>query len=128
MLIIQVILILAVAVGGGMLMRSGADARHQAVRRLLLLAFIAVAIVSALVPSLITAVARFVGVGRGTDLVLYLLFVAFVAFVATTYRRFRAMERQVTVLTRRLALDEVVNPRVGPDAGQSPGEVADDGR
>ncbi len=111
-------------------MRSPANARHQAVRRLLLLAFIAVAIVSALVPSLITDVARFVGVGRGTDLVLYLLFVAFLAFVATTYRRFRAMERQVTVLTRQLALDEVLNPRVGQarPAEEDPADAGGDAR
>ncbi|HET8615686.1 MAG TPA: DUF2304 domain-containing protein [Actinomycetales bacterium] len=109
-MVIKVVLILGVALGGGALMRSSGGARHQAVRRLLLVGFVVVAIVSVLDPSLITTVARWVGVGRGTDLVLYLLFILVLGFMASTYRRFRDMERQLTLLTRRLALDEAMLP------------------
>ena len=107
---IQILLVLGVAIGGAMLMRSSGGARHQAVRRLMLLAFVAFAVVSILVPQLVSQIARAVGVGRGADLLLYGLFVAFLGFIATTYRRFRELERQVTVLTRQLALDEVTPP------------------
>jgi hypothetical protein len=109
-MVIQIVLILGVALGGGALMRSSGGARHQAVRRLLLLGFIVLAIVSVLYPKLLTHVASWVGVGRGTDLVLYLLFVLVLGFMASTYRRFRDLEHQITVLTRRLALDEAVVP------------------
>jgi hypothetical protein len=108
--IIQILLILGVALGGGALMRSSGGARHQAVRRLLLLGFIVLAVASVLYPKLITHVATWVGVGRGTDLVLYLLFVLVLGFMASTYRRFRDMEQQLTVLTRRIALDEAGHP------------------
>ena len=109
-MVIQIVLILGVALGGAALMRSSGGARHQAVRRLLLLGFIVLAIVSVLYPKLLTHVAGWVGVGRGTDLVLYLLFVLVLGFMASTYRRFRDLEHQITVLTRRLALDEAVLP------------------
>jgi small membrane protein len=109
-MVIQIVLILGVAIGGGALMRSSGGARHQAIRRLLLLGFIVLAIVSVLYPKLLTHIASWVGVGRGTDLVLYLLFVLVLGFMATTYRRFRDLEQQITVLTRRLALDEAILP------------------
>jgi small membrane protein len=109
-MVIRIVLILAVAIGGGALMRSSGDARHQAVRRLMLLGFIVLAIASVLYPKLLTQVAGWVGVGRGTDLVLYLLFVLVLGSMATTYRRFRDLEQQITLLTRRLALDEAVLP------------------
>lgn len=106
-MLIKIVLILGVALGGGALMRSSGGARHLAIRRLLLLGFIVVAILSVIEPLLLTRIAQAVGVGRGTDLVLYLLFLLVLGFMASTYRRFREMERQVTVLTRRLALDDV---------------------
>lgn len=111
-MVIKIVLILGVALGGGALMRSSGGARHQAIRRLLLLAFIVLAVVSVLSPHLMSTVAHWVGVGRGTDLVLYLLFVLVLGFMASTYRRFRDMERQLTLLTRRLALDEAMLPDV----------------
>jgi hypothetical protein len=124
--IIQIVLILGVAIGGGMLMRSSGNARHQAIRRLLLVGFIVVGIVSVLVPDITTHVAHAIGVGRGADLVLYLLFIVVLGFMATTYRRFRDMERQLTLLTRRLALDEarIERPDVDPDRGSTTGTHA----
>ncbi len=47
-----------------------------------------------------------VGVGRGTDLVLYALVVAFLSFTVTTYLRFRDLETSYTRLARRIALSE----------------------
>jgi hypothetical protein len=111
MLLIQVILIIALIVGGGLLLVANpVNARHLALRRLLLLAFVVFGTAAIVVPGLTSKVAALVGVGRGADLLLYLLFVAFLAFVATMGRRNRELERQITVLTRRLALDEVKRP------------------
>ena len=106
--IIQVVLIVALVIGGGLLLAARpVNARHLAVRRLLLLAFVVFGTAAIVVPSITTKIASVVGVGRGADLLLYLLFVAFLALVATMGRRNRELERQITVLTRRLALDEV---------------------
>ncbi len=85
-------------------------ARTQAIRRLGMLFLALFAIVTVLLPDSLTEVAKLVGIGRGTDLVLYALVVAFVSFAATTYRRFREMELRYTRLARRLALDEARRP------------------
>nr|WP_205708920.1 DUF2304 domain-containing protein [Kineococcus siccus] len=103
---IQGLLVLALLVVGAVLVRSTADARHQAVRRILLVLLGLLAVTSVLVPQAVTWVAEALGVGRGTDLVLYGLVVAFLGFIASSYRRTRALEGKVAELTRRLALDE----------------------
>jgi hypothetical protein len=116
MLIIQVVLIIAMLVGGAyLLVASPVNSRHLALRRLGLLAFVVFGTAAIIAPGLTSEMAEVVGVGRGTDLLLYLLFVAFLAFVATAGRRQRQLERQLTVLTRRLALDEARPPQAQTD-------------
>ncbi|WP_328294877.1 DUF2304 domain-containing protein [Kineococcus sp. NBC_00420] len=110
MLAIQVLLIVVVLVVGVVLVRSTAGARHQAIRRLLLGALVALAVASILVPGAVTDVANAVGVGRGADLLLYGLVIAFLGFVVSSYRRSRHLEETITQLARRLALDEAVTP------------------
>lgn len=119
MLAIQVLLIVVVLVVGALLVRSTAGARHQAVRRLLLGVLVALAVASILAPGSVTSVANAVGVGRGTDLLLYGLVIAFLGFVVSSYRRSRHLEETVTQLARRLALDEA------PQPGQARREDAD---
>ena len=62
---------------------------------------------SILFPDVWSRLARMVGVGRGTDLVLYALVVAFLSFTVTTYLRFRDLETNYTRLARRIALEAV---------------------
>jgi hypothetical protein len=95
--IIQIILLGVVVAFTIMLTRSGAGARHQAIRRLGLLAFVAVAALSVVFPSAVTHVARWVGVGRGTDLVLYALVVIFFGYVIVTARGNNRRERSMTI-------------------------------
>jgi hypothetical protein len=104
--VIQVLLIVGtLAVAWRLLLGSGQ--RTQAVRRLGLLALAAFAVYSIVDPSgTWTRVARWLGIGRGADLILYGLVVAFLGFVVTTYKRFRDMETSYTRLARRIALDE----------------------
>ena len=120
MLLIQVVLIAALLAVGAVLVHSTADARHQAVRRLLLLSLVLLAITSVLVPGVVTTVASWLGVGRGTDLVLYGTVVALLGFIASSYRRARSLEARLAQLTRRLALDEAGVPRPGDVPAQPP--------
>lgn len=106
-LIIQVLLIAMVVLVVARLFRSR-GARAQAIRRLGLVAFAAFAAVSILFPDVWGRLARLVGVGRGTDLVLYALVVAFLSFTVTTYLRFRDLETNYTRLARRIALSEAL--------------------
>ena len=105
MVLIQVLLIIVVVLVVARLFRSR-GARAQAIRRIGLVVFAGFAAISILFPDVWSRVARVVGVGRGTDLVLYALVVAFLSFTVTTYLRFRDLETRYTRLARRLALDE----------------------
>lgn len=101
---IQIVLIIAViAIGAVFMRRTGADS-HLAIRRLLYGAFVVAAIVSILFPQWLTWVANLVGVGRGTDLLLYALVLMFLVFVYTQSRRNAAQQRSLTLLARKLAL------------------------
>lgn len=122
-IIVQVALVLAVIVVSLALMRGGSNARHLAIRRIMLVLFACVAAFSIFFPELLTRVARLLGIGRGTDLVLYGLIVSFMVFMATTYQRFRHMESTLTKLSRRIALDETPPPGKGetiPNQGVEP--------
>ncbi|HET7476236.1 MAG TPA: DUF2304 domain-containing protein [Dermatophilaceae bacterium] len=112
--LIQIVLIAAVLVGAATLLRRRGD-RTQALRRVGLLVFGAGAVLSILFPSIWNGIARMVGVGRGTDMVLYALVVAFLSFTVTSYLRFRDLESRYTKLARRIALDEAL--RMPPDDG-----------
>lgn len=107
---IKIILVLGV-LSTAVPLLLGQDARFLAIRRMLLMAFVAFAIASIFVPDLWSRLAALVGVGRGTDLVLYSLVIAFLGFVMRSYVRNRSMEIQLTRLARRLALDETARPR-----------------
>ena len=120
--LIQLVLIVVVVITAVRLLRDR-GARTQAVRRLGLLLFAAFAVWSILFPTVWNHIARLVGVGRGTDMVMYALVVAFLSFTLTTYVRFRELEARYTKLARRLALDEAGPPRsaqAGPPQQESP--------
>lgn len=121
---IQLLLLVGIAVVTVLLTRSTADARHQAVRRVLLVLFALATALAILFPTILSRVARLVGVGRGTDLVLYLLVIAFLSFIATTFRRMKATDRRITELTRELALTEARLERAGLPTAHQAGDGA----
>lgn len=110
LIFVQIALVLAVIIVSVALMRGGSNARHLAIRRMMLILFAGVAVLSIFFPGLLSTVATFFGVGRGTDLVLYGTIVTVLVFMSTTYQRFRHMEISMTKLARRIAIDEVPQP------------------
>ncbi|WP_314191284.1 DUF2304 domain-containing protein [uncultured Arthrobacter sp.] len=119
-IVVQLVLVLSVVLVSLALMRGGSNARHLAIRRIMLVLFACVAAFSVFFPELLTQVARFFGIGRGTDLVLYALTVSFLVFMATTYQRFRHLETTFTKLARRIALDEAAKPWVDSELERRP--------
>ena len=105
-MLIKVLLLLGVAAVVAVGLRPPSGARHLALRRIAIAGFAVLAVLSVLFPDAWNAAARIVGVGRGTDLLLYGTIVVFLLYMVTTYRRFRAMETQITLLARRVAIDE----------------------
>ncbi|MET3162624.1 UNVERIFIED_ORG: hypothetical protein ABIB19_001026 [Arthrobacter sp. UYEF10] len=110
LIIVQIFLVLAVILVSVALMRGGSNARHLAIRRIMLLIFAFAAVMSIFFPELLSRLANMLGVGRGTDLVLYATIVSFFVFMATTYQRFRHAETSLTKLSRRIAIDEATSP------------------
>ncbi|WP_017179033.1 DUF2304 domain-containing protein [Actinomyces timonensis] len=109
-IIIQAILVIAVVAIGWTMLRSPGGARHQASRRLLTLTFVLFAVIAISLPRLTTQVANAVGVGRGADLLLYALVIAFLLNVHSSFRRKASLERQITRLARRVAIDAAPEP------------------
>lgn len=109
-IVVQIFLVAVVLVVSLVLIRGGFNAKHMAIRRIMVLLFAGTAVLSIFFPSILTYLAQFVGVGRGTDLVLYAFIVAFLVFMSTTHQRFRQTETAITKLSRRIALDEAEQP------------------
>ena len=68
------------------------------------------AVIAISLPRLTTQVANAVGVGRGADLLLYALVIAFLLNVHSSFRRKASLERQITRLARRVAIDAAPEP------------------
>lgn len=103
-IIIKILLLVAILVAATYLARATANAKNVALRRILLVCFVLIAIISILNPGLTTRVANFVGVGRGTDLLLYLLIIAFLSYAVASFRRMNTFENRITDLARELAI------------------------
>ncbi|NLE53691.1 MAG: DUF2304 domain-containing protein, partial [Lentisphaerae bacterium] len=63
-----------------------------------------------LVPDLSSRLARLVGIGRGTDLILYLFIVFCYLGGLSILAKFRRLERNQTLLVRKLAIASVQVP------------------
>jgi hypothetical protein len=110
--LIQFLLILAALVLFTFFTRRSHTARLQAFKRIGFLLFCLFAVVAVLRPGLMTWLANRVGVGRGTDLLLYMLVVVFAFFSLNTYLRFKDTERRLTKLVRAMAIRDAVAPPV----------------
>jgi hypothetical protein len=103
---IKIILTAGIVLIGVLLARPVVGDRHLALRRLFMVFFVAVAIVSILFPVWLTRLAHLIGVGRGTDLLLYVLVIAFLLYASTSYRRNMLLNRKITQLARAATLAE----------------------
>ena len=85
--------------------------RSKLISRLLALLLFAVATGFVLFPEVTSDIAQLIGVGRGTDLIFYLVVFAGVHSCLLLYMRSRRMERKVTELVRALAVETAVQPK-----------------
>lgn len=105
-MIVRLLLLAAIAVAVAWVVRSRPSGSRQAIARLGVLALAAAWTVAVIRPDLVTTVAHAVGVGRGTDLVLYVLVVAFTFATVGLYRKVRDLDERIAELTRAQALLE----------------------
>ncbi|WP_328913531.1 MULTISPECIES: DUF2304 domain-containing protein [unclassified Streptomyces] len=109
-MLIQILLLAAVAALVVMFARNWNTTRMRAWKRIAFLVFCFANAYAVLRPADTTKAAHLVGVGRGTDLVLYLLVVGVTLLALNTYLRFRAIERRLTELARDAALRAAHRP------------------
>lgn len=102
----QIIFLLALVGIGIYLLRSEPSARHLALRRLTVLVALLAGAVVILSPGWLTAVANLVGVGRGTDLLLYLAILVGILYVISDYKKTVVLNRTQTELARAVTLAE----------------------
>lgn len=81
--------------------------RNRIADVLLLFILVGVAVLFILFPEWTSVLAKKLGVGRGTDLILYLCIVLFYFVILKLYARMRKLEQQITDLIRKQAIDEV---------------------
>lgn len=103
---IKIVLLAAVAILLVYFVRREHGVKLQANKKLAFFAFLIANVYAVLRPDDVSALANIVGVGRGADLVLYLLVVAFVFAVVNFYLRMREAERRLIDLARAVALRE----------------------
>ncbi len=104
MVAIQILLILAAALFGGYVLANLHMQKVRAWKRMLLAVFILMMVTAILLPDTTTRLAHVVGVGRGADLLLYLLAIAFVFFVFNVYVKFQQQRNQMYNLARKVAI------------------------
>jgi small membrane protein len=71
--------------------------------------FAIIASAAVVIPELATQVARWFGVGRGADFLLYILTVVFIGSLALQSRRASELGRNTTQVARRTAIIEAEN-------------------
>ncbi|HEX4452151.1 MAG TPA: DUF2304 domain-containing protein [Kofleriaceae bacterium] len=83
-------------------------------------ALLAVAAVAVVSPDLTQRAAELVGVGRGTDLVLYLSVVSMSFILIHYYSKFVELQRKLTDMTREVAILRAELERVAPPRPEAP--------
>ena len=84
--------------------RSSTEAR--AFRRIAFLGLAVLIILAVIFPGILTSIANTFGIGRGADLVIYLVALGLLFFSVSTYLKFGDMDRRITLLSRHIALLE----------------------
>lgn len=102
----QLLLILGIVAAAILSIRFLRGERSLAIKRILALAAAFAAILAILFPSILTKVANFFGIGRGTDLLLYVSVIGALLFAVATVRAKARSDARVTQLARSVALME----------------------
>ena len=108
MIVVQLLLVASFAAVFLYALRSRTAHAVSATKKIAFMTFMLVVLVAVFSPRLVTEVANVLGVGRGTDLVLYLLAVMFCFYVVNDYLRGQESRNQLHKLARRIAVVEAL--------------------
>ncbi|HEU5473348.1 MAG TPA: DUF2304 domain-containing protein [Actinophytocola sp.] len=104
-------LLIASSIGLLFLFRRRRGSAHTAAgTKIGFVSFVIFGMYAVLRPGDVQMVATWVGVSRGTDLLLYLLVVVFTFATLNAYLRFKELESKYALLVRKVALQHVERP------------------
>lgn len=107
-MLIKVLLIFLVLILSLYMFKANLGAKQTAWRRLGIVIFAIAAVIVVIFPEITTTAAHFVGVGRGTDLLLYALVIVFLYNMLMEAKQRNAAERRLTKLAREVAITHTV--------------------
>ncbi|MGM1061131.1 DUF2304 domain-containing protein, partial [Saccharothrix sp. Mg75] len=111
-MLIQFLLIAAVVVLLVFFLKHHGTTKTAASVKIGFVLFLVLAAVAVVQPAAVSRLAELVGVGRGTDLLLYALIVAFGFATINTYLRFKELELRYARLARAIALRNAEAPEI----------------
>ncbi len=122
MTIFQLLLIVVVAIASIAALRTLKGDRSIAIKRLIAILVAVAALLAIVFPGILTWTAHLLGIGRGTDLLLYLFVLASMIFAVSSVRVRARQDAKVTELARAVALMEVrlLEQRNPAEGQQSP--------
>lgn len=106
MILLQVLLIAAFLLLIVRFISNPDSNRIRAWKKILGIVFILFSIVAVLLPDLINKIANFFGIGRGADLLLYLLTLSFIFVVFNLYIKNQQDQKKIVKLARKIAIIE----------------------
>ncbi|MFT4245063.1 MAG: DUF2304 domain-containing protein [Micrococcaceae bacterium] len=110
-LFFQIFLIVVILAAFFRMTTKATSLRSQALRRIAFLLFAIVTLSSVIFPSQLTFLANFLGIGRGTDLLLYGTILVLFTFIASSSSHSRTNEKNMTRISRKMALNEARYPK-----------------
>jgi hypothetical protein len=108
-MIIKIVLISLVLLSAGWFLVNRSKAHARAGIRIIVIIFAMLAITTIVLPGTANDVANILGVGRGADLILYLLTTLFLFFILTYYVRIHEDQKKLVILARKIAIIEANN-------------------
>ncbi|MFC4854701.1 DUF2304 domain-containing protein [Actinophytocola glycyrrhizae] len=123
-MVIQFLLILAVLIVLVSFLRHHGTTLAGAGVKIGFALFMVFGVLAVLLPSEVSRLAQIIGVGRGTDLVLYGMVVAFAFATINTYLRFKELELRYARLARAIAIGNAEPPAAPADGESSEAQVS----
>jgi hypothetical protein len=122
--LIKLLLLAAILVIGLLAFRGSQKPIHKVIWRTYSVLVLVAGALAVIFPLALTRLANEVGVGRGTDLLLYMLVVSFMLVTVVLFRRISELERRFTHLARLMAVQSAAaaGPDSRPGVRDQPGE------
>jgi small membrane protein len=106
--VIKLVLLAGIVLFGLLAFRGSRRAIHTVLWRAYVVLVVLAAALAVIFPNALTRVAEAVGVGRGADLLLYVLVVTFMLVSVVLFRRITVLERRYTELARSVAVADAL--------------------